>query len=106
MGDWGISYVMTWIDSIDYVCGPGFPCAGDQANTSLTTAPTSTVGVGSHSYHDMFFTYTNWATTFMFGITDFTNEKPPLIDTGPAQTSPETYRMAGRQVLFRVTYDF
>jgi iron complex outermembrane receptor protein len=106
LGDFGISYVMTWIDSIDYICGPGFPCAGDLANSSFSSAVVSTLKVDSHSYHDLFFTYHRWATSFMFGITDLTNEKPPLIDTGAAGTSPETYRMAGRQVLFRVTHDF
>jgi iron complex outermembrane receptor protein len=106
MGDFGISWVMTWIDSIDYICGPGFPCAGDLVGTSFTTAPVSDIKVKSQSYHDLFFTYNRWATTFMLGITDLTDNKPPLIDTGAAQTSPETYRMAGRQVLFRITHDF
>ena len=106
MSDWGIAYVMTWISSIDYICGSGFPCAGDLVGTSFTTAPVSDLKVKSQSYHDLFFTYHRWATSFMLGITDLTNEKPPFIDIGPARTSPETYRMAGRQVLFRITHDF
>ena len=107
LGDFGVSYVMTWIDSIDYICGPGFPCAGDLANSEFSTAPLSEIGVSSQSYHDIFLTYNSaWGTEFLVGVTDVTDEKPPLIDIGAAQTSPETYRMAGRQVLLRATHSF
>mgnify|MGYP005843792965 CR=1 FL=1 len=89
-GNFGASYVGTYIDSMDF--------------TSTFGLETS---VSSKYYSDVFVDYTLPTNTKVtFGVTNIFNSKAEIVDIGNANSLPETHRLSGRQVIVRLNHSF
>lgn len=96
-----LTYQGEYISSLDAdtFCNCG---AGNQPDGSYKQA------IDSQLYHDFLGSYQfEKGIKVTAGITNFTNEEPPFIETGfNAQVDPATYRVLGRGYYFRLLYKF
>ncbi len=101
-GNFAVSYLGEFISSLDAdtFCNCG---AGNRPDGSYIQ------DIDSELYHDLYFAYEVPAsgTRISAGVTNFTDEEPPFIDTGfNATTDPSTYRLFGIGYFLRVTQSF
>lgn len=101
-GDFSVSYLGEFISSLDAdtFCNCG---TGNRPDGSYVQ------DIDSQLYHDVVFNYevASTGTRISVGVTNFTDEEPPYIDTGfNATTDPSTYRLFGIGYFARLTQSF
>jgi len=102
--DFSVSYLAEYIDGLD---------ADTFCNCGAGNRPDGTYiqDISSKTYHDIVASYNFDAlgtnTQITAGITNFTNEAPPFMDTGfNATTDPSTYRLFGRGYYVRLKWKY
>jgi len=105
--DLSIAYMGEYISGMDADTFCNCDSDGDPSNN----LPDGTYiqDVPSVMYHDLVASYTfgSFGTTIQGGITNITDEEPPMIETGfNATTDPATYRLFGTGYYLRLIYKF
>jgi iron complex outermembrane receptor protein len=105
LGDLSIGYLGEYISGMDADTFCNCDSDGDPSNNG----PDGTYiqDVSSIWYHDLVAAYTWRSFTVSGGLTNLSDEEPPMIETGfNATTDPATYRMFGRGYYLRLSWKY